>query len=197
MNVRSMFDEKVEKWNLLNHPFYQAWNSGDLPESALRTYAEEYGAFIALMPIGWRGVGDEETALEEEEHIELWEQFAAGLGTQVSVANINEVKQLVENTLIMFGNSTTALGALYAFEVQQPETAKSKLSGLREFYELSATTETYFETHTANEHEAEKLMANISQLEENEQFEALDACEQMSRLLWDALTGIFVAEDKM
>ena len=40
-------------------------------------------------------------------------------------------------------------------------------------------------------------MANISQLEENEQFEALDACEQMSRLLWDALTGIFVAEDKM
>jgi len=194
MNIRSRLDEKVEAWNLLDHPFYKVWNSGDLPQSALKIYAEEYGAFIALMPIGWRAFGDEKTAREEEEHVELWDQFTDGLGTQVGEAMIKEVKQLVDNSLDMFGKPATAMGALYAFEVQQPETAKTKLAGLREFYDLPATTETYFETHTANEHEAEKLADNISQLEDGEQFEALDACEQMSKLLWDALTGIYDVE---
>lgn len=194
MNIITKLEKKVEEWNLLNHPFYQAWNSGDLPESALKIYAEEYGAFIAILPIGWRGVGDEETAQEEEEHIELWEQFAGGLGTRVGDAKIEEVKELIEKSIDMFGKPATALGALYAFEVQQPETAKSKLSGLREFYELSVTTETYFERHTTNEHESKKLADNISLLEARDQYAALDACEIMSKSLWDALTGIYDAE---
>lgn len=190
MLTRSNLDKTIEPWILLNHPFYEAWNAGELPESALKTYAEEYGAFISLMPEGWRRVGDEETAKEEEEHIEMWGQFAEGVGTNVTHAVIDEVQQLVEKTNQWFATEATTLGALYAFEAQQPETAKSKLAGLQEFYEFPTSVETYFDEHTRNEHEAEKLSAHIDQLNEENQRISLDVCGKMSKALWDALTGI-------
>jgi pyrroloquinoline-quinone synthase len=190
MQLRSELNRKIEPWNLLSHPFYEAWNAGELPERALKTYAEEYGAFIALVPDGWRRVGDKATAREEEEHIEMWGQFADGLGTNISGAVIDEVKQLVDNTNNWFAAKATALGALYAFEAQQPETAKSKLAGLKEYYEFPSTVETYFDAHTRNEQEADKLLARIEQLDEGDRKIAQDACEKMSKSLWDALTGI-------
>lgn len=195
MQLRSKLNKKIERWNLLNHPFYEAWNAGELPESALKSYAEEYGAFIALMPDGWRRVGDEETAIEEEEHIEMWGQFAEGLGTSVSHAETDEVEQLVDSTNQWFSGEATALGALYAFEAQQPETAKTKLAGLKEYYDLPSTVETYFDTHTRNEHEAEKLSARIDELDDDSQLIALDVCGKMSKALWDALTGIHKFEE--
>ena len=114
MEIRSKLNKKIERWNLLNHPFYEAWNAGELPESTLKLYAEEYGAFISLMPVGWRRISDEETAREEEDHIEMWEEFAEGLGTYISNAAIDEVKQLVDNTNLWFSEDVSALGALYA-----------------------------------------------------------------------------------
>ena len=66
----------------------------------------------------------------------MWADFASGLNTIVAEAQIFEVKALVELTRELFSQPTTALGALYAFEAQQPATAKSKLEGLRTFYNL-------------------------------------------------------------
>ncbi|MEK6256359.1 MAG: iron-containing redox enzyme family protein [Chloroflexota bacterium] len=190
MQLKSETKLDIEPWNLLNHPFYKAWNAGTLPLKALKTYAEEYGVFIDLMPIGWQTLDDEETATEEREHIELWAEFADGLNTAVSVVTIDEVMSLRDVTERLFASSATAVGAMYAFEMQQPETARTKLSGLQEFYELPSSCEVYFETHSHNEHEAEKLLAYYNRLSFDEQSIADLACSEMSKAMWDALTGI-------
>lgn len=194
MDIKQALDSKITTYNLLDHPFYQAWSAGELPVDALKCYAREYGAFISTIPKGWETLNDAETAEEETEHIEMWEDFADGLNTEISDAQIPQVKTLVDTADELFSNDETALGALYAFEAQQPETAKSKLAGLQEFYQLPDKVEPYFVTHSHNEHEAEKLLDRISTLSSDSQKTVVHACEQMSSALWDALTGIHDAE---
>ena len=194
MDFKQALDNKIADYNLLNHPFYQAWSAGELPIEALQFYAREYGALISMMPKGWETLDDAEIAAEETEHIDMWADFADGLDTVVSEAQIPEVKALLETTDKLFSEPTTALGALYAFEVQQPATAQSKLAGLKEFYQLSETVEPYFETHSHNEHEAEKLLAYIGTLPSESHATVVQACEQMSVALWNALTGIHDTE---
>ncbi len=194
MDFKQALDSKISKYNLLDHPFYQAWSAGELPVEALKCYAREYGAFISTLPKGWETLNDAETAEEETEHIDMWADFAEGLNTQVSAAQIPQVKKLLETAENLFSESETALGALYAFEAQQPETAKSKLAGLKKFYQLPEKVEPYFETHSHNEHEAEKLLEQIGALSLDSQKLVVQACEQMSSALWDALTGIHDAE---
>ena len=194
MDFKQALDSKIADYNLLNHPFYQAWSAGELPVEALRSYAREYGAFISMMPEGWETLNDAEIAAEETEHIDLWADFAAGLDTTVTEAQIPQVKALMETADELFSEPTTALGALYAFEAQQPATAQSKLTGLKAFYQLPKSVEPYFETHSHNEHEAEKLLAYIGALPSDSYATVVQACEKMSAALWDALTGIHDAE---
>ena len=194
MDFKRALDNKIADYNLLNHPFYQAWSAGELPVEALRAYAREYGAFISTVPEGWEALGDAEIAEEETEHIDLWADFAAGLDTAVTEAQIPQVKALIGTAHELFSEPTTALGALYAFEAQQPATAQSKLTGLKAFYQLPESVEPYFETHSHNEHEAEKLLKRINALPSDSHAVVVQACEKMSAALWDALTGIHDAE---
>lgn len=194
MDFKQALDNKIADYNLLNHPFYQAWSAGELPVEALRTYASEYGAFIATIPNGWETINDAEIAAEETEHIDMWADFANGLDTVVSEAEIPQVKTLLQTADELFSEPATAFGALYAFEAQQPATAQSKLAGLQAFYQLPKTVEPYFETHSHNEHEAEKLLVRINALPSESHAAVVQACEQMSAALWNALTGIHDAE---
>ena len=194
MDIKHRLDETIANWNLLETQFYQAWSDGTLPQEALRTYAGEYGALISLMPGGWETLADYEIAQEEREHLELWNDFAQGLGAKAGQAQIAQVRKLVETAQRLFSVPNTALGALYAFESQQPATAQSKLEGLISFYNLPQTVEPYFEVHSHNQHESEKLLSRIELLSLDEQEEALDACKTMSVALWDALDGIYEAE---
>jgi len=190
MMIKEQLDAIVAERYLLEHPFYQAWSAGTLPVEALRDYAREYGAFIRELPLGWHIQNDEETEHEEIEHIELWEQFAEALDTQIGEAERPAVRALIETTRQLFSDPVTALGALYAFEVQQPATAQSKLDGLMTHYMLPEGVRPYFEVHSVNHHEAEKLLVRISALSEAEQGRALDACAQMCHALWNALTDL-------
>ena len=194
MDFKQALDSKIAEYDLRKHPFYQAWSAGELPVEALRTYAREYGAFISTVPIGWEALDETEIAAEETEHIDLWADFAAGLDTAVSEAEIPQVKALTQTAHELFSERTTALGALYAFEAQQPATAQSKLAGLKAFYQLPKSVEPYFETHSHNEHEAEELLEHIGTLPSDSHATVVQACEKMSSTLWDALTGIHDAE---
>ncbi len=190
MAIKEQLDQVIARWNLLEHPFYQAWSAGVLPVPALRDYAREYGAFICELPAGWRVQNDEETAHEEEEHIELWAQFADALGVQIGMAERPAVRQLVMTARELFAEPATALGALYAFEAQQPATAQSKLEGLIRHYSLPDGVRPYFEVHAVNHHEAEKILARLNQLSPVGQARAVQACEQMCCALWNALTDL-------
>src|SRR5690606_3479727 len=142
--------------NLNTHPFYESWRAGTLPVETLRYYAEEYGQLVRLMPSGWSTLDSPALVREEEDHSIMWGKFAACLSTEVPrSAQLPETKEMVEPVTRLFSNPVTALGALYAFEVQQPETATSKLEGLKEFYpQLDAKLYTeYFDVHSRNHHE--------------------------------------------
>ncbi|MFI5234411.1 MAG: iron-containing redox enzyme family protein [Gemmatimonadales bacterium] len=189
-DLKTTLDATVARWDLLKHPFYQSWGAGTLPTAALSSYAREYGAFINLLPAGWETQQDAETADEEREHAELWDHFAAALGTAVGTPALKETTALCGTARSMFAEPASAMGALYAFERQQPPTATSKLDGLRKHYALGAAAETYFEKHTANHHEAAKLLDRIQALDAAGQALAVAACDQMGQALWNALSGI-------
>ncbi len=197
MSTRESLDFAVARRNLLEHPFYQAWSAGTLPVEALRTYARQYGAFIGLLQDAWETLQDAATAEEEREHAELWDGFAQALDTRVDgKAELPEVRALTSAASRLFSDPASAAGALYAFEVQQPATAQSKLAGLKTHYHLPSGVEPYFEIHSHNEHEAHKLLARIKRFSADEQNRAIEACSEMADALWNALTGIY-GPDKM
>jgi len=190
MTTKQRLDAVLEKWDLLKHPFYQAWSAGTLPVEALKVYASEYGAFINTLADGWTTLEDAKTAHEEQEHAELWEGFANALETEISNPEIAQTKELLNVSHNLFASPATTLGAMYAFEAQQPATAKSKLEGLKEHYSLPTGVEPYFEVHSANWHESEKILASIEKLSPKEQAQVEQACESMAEALWNTLTGI-------
>jgi pyrroloquinoline-quinone synthase len=180
----------VEQWNLLKHPFYQAWSAGTLEVKDLQIYAREYGAFIKTLPQGWLVLDDPDTAEEENEHVEDWNAFTNDLGAETGVPQLPEAISLVQIAQKLFSQPSTALGALYAFEVQQPATAESKLNGLNKWYNINEAGKNYFKLHSKNWHESEKILTQINALSPDKQEIALEACANMSEALWDALSGI-------
>lgn len=87
-------------------------------------------------------------------HAEMWLDFAAGLG--VSEDDVKSSKpspqtiNLVETyrSLCARGQEE-AIGALYAYESQQPEVAAAKADGLVKFYDVNDTTAlSFFKLHS-------------------------------------------------
>ena len=189
--MEARLNESIRRWNLLDSEFYQAWSAGTLPIEALRDYAREYGAFIALIAKGWNGHGDSATADIEREHVGLWSDFAAAFGTEIGSPRTDAVIRLRETADRLFDNGASSLGALYAFEAQQPATSRSKLEGLRAHYDVSAKAETYFEVHQNDDGEPRLLLDRIAALSAGEQRIAAEACEMMCRSLRSALDELY------
>jgi pyrroloquinoline-quinone synthase len=190
MNLESRLRQSIDRWNLLESPFYQAWSTGTLPLEALRTYASEYGAFISLVPKGWESHNDTVIADEERAHVELWRRFAAALGTGISRPRLVAVETLVKTADRLFSSKASALGALYAFEAQQPATTKSKLEGLRAHYHLPEAAEAYFIIHADDDSEPRLLLERMEQLSRQDRERAVEACREMCEALRAALDGL-------
>jgi pyrroloquinoline-quinone synthase len=192
--MNNTFSETLKQHNLLQHPFYLAWNEGKLTRGQLALYAGEYGSFISLISQGWEQTGEQAIAEEEIEHYALWKNFAVSVGADRIGANLASAKQLVSTTESCYSTYAGALGALYAFEAQQPATASSKLDGLRKHYSHWKADETYFKVHENDLAEPAMLEEKISLLSENDQAIAQSACASTCKALWDALTGIMEAQ---
>jgi pyrroloquinoline-quinone synthase len=93
-------NERVEKYDLLCHPFYQAWSAGTLTREDLAAYAADYyhhvAAFPAYLSAFHSRLEDGETRravlrnLAGEEiagraHSEMWLDFAEGMGAKREV----------------------------------------------------------------------------------------------------------------
>ena len=192
MEIKKELDAIVAKYDLLKHPFYQAWSAGTLPVEALKAYAEEYGAFIQTVPAGWAAHGDVRTASEEVTHAVLWEQFANALGTtSINGPKLEATKALVEACSLFYTSPATALGGLYAFEAQQPNTSTSKLKGLKEHYsDLPKQVLPYFEVHADDVQEMAWIVERLQSRSEDDRKAAVEACERVAKGLWDTLTAI-------
>lgn len=194
--ISARLDAALEPFDLLKHPFYQAWSAGTLPAAALSTYAREYGNFIDAVPQGWETLENAEHAHEEREHAELWRRFARSLRTCVDVPRLAEVEALVGESKRAFSHEVGAIGALFAFEAQQPKTARSKLDGLVEHYaELSGLDRTYFEVHADDDYERAILIERAEKLDASAQDEAVAYCQRTAQALWRALDGVMQAHE--
>ena len=188
--MQRLFPSVFEQYNLLQHPFYRAWNEGRLTKEQMAVYASKYGSFIQLISEGWEVAGEQTIATEEAEHYTLWKLFAKSLKAKDTGTGIREVNELVNSVKNSFGSYAGALGALYAFEAQQPATASSKLEGLKKHYSSWQADETYFTIHQSDVEEPALLEEKINALSKEDKLVAALACEETCSLLWNALTGI-------
>jgi len=190
--VSHALSQAVAEHDLSQHPFYRAWSEGSLPIQTLALYAAEYGEFIGTVPTGWRAMGETGIAATEEEHARLWAEFASSLGEPVRTPTVPAVAELCATLDRMAGSPECALGALYAFEAQQPQVARSKLDGLKRHYRCSrpGLAVDYFKAHLEDYAEPALLESRFDALEPADQDRARAAAATMGTALWAALDGI-------
>jgi pyrroloquinoline-quinone synthase len=187
MDIRAFneqLDLRIAQYDLLCHPFYQAWSAGRLTRDDLRAYATEYFRQVNGFPACLRTFADrldDDHArravlanLADEEgrdsqsgggtpHPELWLDFAEGMGADREAVRqspcCTEVAKLTDHfrNVAASGSPEEALAAFYAFESQVPRVAQEKARGLREWYSADEKTCRYFTLHAT----ADVFHANV------------------------------------
>ena len=149
-------NKKLDKYHLLNHPFYKSWNDGKLTREIIKDYAEQYYQHVKAFPryisathslcedIEKRKILLENLQDEENpgaDHPKLWKNFALAIGADGK--KIEKVKQesFTKNLINNFfkqGRKSYAegLASLYTYERQIPELLKQKFKDLKSTTEL-------------------------------------------------------------
>lgn len=162
-------DDQIAARHLLDHPFYQAWNKGELTSAALQEYAAQYYQHVAAFPTYLSAVHARtedqsvrrhilQNLIDEEagdpNHPELWLRFAMGLGLDPQATRnteswpetdglINSFRSLCSDRPVVEG-----LAALYAYESQIPAVSETKIEGLQKYYGVTdKRTTAYFDVH--------------------------------------------------
>lgn len=211
-------DDIVSRYSLLEHPFYQEWSKGSLPREALVEYAKQYYAHVRAFPVYLsathsrcedpevrqlllENLVDEE--LGEENHPELWLRFTDGLG--IPRAEVREAELLPETTQSVAALRSLTTGqdylegvaALYAYEAQVPEIARSKREGLKDFYGVDdERSVAYFTVHEEADlihRRMERDILKEKAVSETSRRRALDAAEASARAMWAFLDGCYNA----
>ena len=205
-------NEQLDKYHLLNHYFYKAWNEGKLNREIIKDYAEQYYQHVKAFPryisathslcedLSKRKILLENLQDEEKDgadHPKLWKNFAVAMGSDSK--KIEEVKEekfttdLIDN-FFKNGRSSYAegLASLYTYERQIPEIAETKIRGLKNHYGVSSKEGLeFFEVHKAadvyHREACEKLLDDLS-LEEQQKAEA--SALSTAKYLWNFLSGI-------
>jgi pyrroloquinoline-quinone synthase len=190
MDRITQLDAIVKQFDLNTHPFYTDWRMGTLPTSKLQHYAVDYGRFVGTIAEGWETLGEKAYAAEERVHEGLWADFRADIGAEETRAS-GAADTLVVAAINAFGKKATAIGALYAFEAQQPITAQTKLEGLNEHYSVSDKGKEYFAVHAEDFNEVEDLKRHIANMSDEEFAQTKTACAVVCSAMWGALDGIY------
>lgn len=214
MNTESWWSElqsRIEKYDLLRHPFYMAWSMGELTRQEIADYAgdyyhhvQEFPSYLAelenRLPDGALKESVKQNRMEEKGHSDLWLNFAEGMGANrdgVKKGSPSETMSSLMDTFTQSARSAAVVEALaqfYVYESQVPRVAGEKGRWLNEHYKADNKTRYYFTLHqTADERHAEVWRQLIdSELQANPQHaeNALNAGETAARKLWEALDGI-------
>ena len=215
MTFCTNLNNSLEELNLLNHPYYKAWNEGALTHESLKLYAKEYYHHVAAFPryisqihalcpdISARQVLLENLINEErgkDNHPELWLRFAEGFGVQrdetKQVPELRTTTELVEGYFeLVKTDYATGLGALYAYERQTPEVSRSKIDGLKKHYAVcDERVLQFFSVHEkADEWHTEELVGLIERLGKNDQEKVSQGAVEGAKLLWSFLDGMVLS----
>ena len=219
MNIRSFAEEidaRIAQYDLLCHPFYQAWSMGKLNRQEIADYACDYYSHVAAFPqyldalqrrlpdgevrrMVLENKNDEE-APEARSHADLWLDFAEGMGADRSQAAqtkpVVEISELVSlfQKIASSGTTVEALAAFYAYESQVPRVAAEKERGLKENYGADERSSYYFTLHKAYDivHSQTwlRLLTEEVGADPVARESALNAAELAAKSLWRALDGI-------
>lgn len=210
MQLITRLNEVIAKYDLLKHPFYQAWSAGQLSRDILQRYAAQYYQQVSTFPRYLSRIHtgcDEivvrkailENMVDEEihgaDHPALWEQFANGLGVtsqairgEVPLAETNELV----NTFFDLAEQDwrDGLCALYSYESQVPSVSASKIEGLKKFYGISdEATLAFFTAHQAYDVEHARKVAELIECY-GEPEAAVKATERAAAAQWKFLDGM-------
>lgn len=187
----------VEMFDLNSHPFYTAWSNGTLPVQKLQRYAADYAEFIGTIPDGWSQAGEPDYAEEERFHHTLWNRFTESLRAS-GESPLTQTKTLLNTARSLFSSYPECIGALYAFESQQPRTARAKLDGLKAHYRdlVDDSGQKYFDVHADDTREVEFLHEKLNQLDEEDYARSSTACAMMCTAMWHALDGYWYTGDR-
>lgn len=212
MSFASNLVEELFDKHLLKHSFYQDWSAGKLSLDDLATYSQQYYHHVAAFPryisathsycddiksrqVLLQNLNEEE--MGQAHHPELWLQFAECLGQdrdQVENSDlIAETRELVDGFFELSRKSyASGLGALFAYEQQVPEVAKSKIEGLEKFYNITSDKGLkFFRVHLlADVGHSEACAKLLNELSSEEKKEAQWAAHKASELLWNFLNGM-------
>jgi pyrroloquinoline-quinone synthase len=217
MNLKvfqSALDARVTAYELLSHPFYQAWSEGKLSREHLRTYAKEYFHHVAAFPTFLsalhsrladgalrravlRNLAEEE--VEGRAHSDMWLDFAEGFGLCPEEVRRSQPSVAIRCLIGRFYRSACedspaeVLAALYAYESQVPRISGEKARGLLRFYGADARTCGYFALHTyADIRHSQIWREELCHLVAHDCKPAALALESAGRAacwLWQALDG--------
>lgn len=206
----------LESYHLLKHPFYQAWMQGELTLPALRNYAAQYYPHVLAFPqyvstihglcpdesvrrALARNLGEEEGIETGNSHPDLWLRFGEGLGlgreTIRSAVPQPKAQKLRDGYFEICRSSySEGLAALFAYEYQVPEIAKTKIDGLKKHYGVESEDALgFFRVHEeADLHHSNECGIALDRLSESERPRTRDAAVRAARLLWDFLSEAHV-----
>ena len=218
MTFLTQLNKTLDRFHLLQHPFYLAWSCGHLNMSTLQTYAQEYYHHVAAFPryisaihSRCESLPDRQILLgnliEEEQgennHPELWQRFTEGLGTNRNAPGSEPYYPATQKLVTGYFELTEkgypeGLGALYAYERQTPAVSHSKIKGLQEFYGISdARTLEFFTVHEKeDEWHSDECAELINHLNPSDQARVQLGAEQGAHYLWQFLDQMMELDKK-
>ena len=212
-SIADEVDRLIEERSLLKHPFYQAWQRGELTLDTLRSYAGQYYHHVLAFPqyvsaahAGCPGQRDRQELLEnlieeergDENHPELWLRFGEALGlsrrAMIEEQPLPETAHLIETyrDATKHGSFAQAATALYCYESQVPEIAKQKIAGLKQFYGVDDQRGLqFFTVHiAADEWHAEVGRGFVGRYGEQEREAVRETARRCLVALWGFLDGV-------
>ncbi|HEX6227943.1 MAG TPA: iron-containing redox enzyme family protein [Solirubrobacterales bacterium] len=204
-DVWQRIERARDRWNVLEHPFYQRWSAGELTREELAAYSGQYRhatvAIAGLSASVAESAPEEERAAlrrhaaEEEAHVGLWDGFVEAVGGDVDAAPNPETRECVEAWTAEDGR-LAQLVRLYAIESGQPEISKTKREGLAAHYGVGeGPGNEYFRLHEVAdvEHAAEGRSLIEGHLADADPDALAAAAEEAFKANWRLLDGVAAA----
>jgi pyrroloquinoline-quinone synthase len=207
IDVWERIEQARERWNVLEHPFYERWSAGELTREELASYSGQYRhATVAIAELSAavadsapeaERAGLRRHAAEEEAHVALWDGFVDAVGGDSAAEPSAETRECVD-AWTAEGDRVAQLVRLYAIESGQPQISRTKREGLAAHYGIGdGPGNEYFRLHEKADvhHAAEGRSLIEAHMGEGADPDALiAAAEAAFRANWRLLDGVTVGD---
>lgn len=163
IDPRSVLDQVASQRRLLEHPFYRAWQAGDLTKADLSDYAAQYRHIEQILPATLEAIATTlpagrarqfvEANLADERslprpHLELFDAFATAVDADIATPASPATARLVAVYRdAARAGTVAALAVIGAYEVQASEVAATKAASLRCQYDLDLAGTEFWDVH--------------------------------------------------